>query len=331
MRLDKLGAYSVLGMICGLLFGFGMMTRQIEAGLSFSAQEATPTPAGHVATKEEMEQAYQEWSNSAHADTYDGGLGADTTCARCKSPRNWDPSQEVAAMEALDCYSCKRVPGGERPILDSGEQVPKSEWMDVGCEICHVPIGDSYDTGVAYWDQASQRYQVVEDTSALCAKCHEGQHGFMVVEEMEDTQAHSAMTCTTCHGNHGMVSKCTDCHDPEQGASAEMHISHPSVNCTACHDQSGLSIWVDRNLDSDHAGKYITRRFAHNLTSWPSHDLALEVDCLKCHHKPEMKKPALTPQVSCEVCHIHQEGAVDFWCTDFPRSPSPYQEGSTEP
>lgn len=329
MWYEKIAASAVFCLVFGMFFT-SMASHKMDAIGPDAAGQATPTPSSRVATSEEIEQAYLEWSNSSHADTYDGGLGADTTCARCKSPKNWDPSQEIASMEALDCYSCKRVPGGERPVLDSGMQVSESDWLDIRCEICHIPIGDSYDTGIAFWDQAANQYQPVENTSELCAKCHEGQHGFMVVEEMGATDVHSAMACTMCHGNHGAISLCTDCHDPEIGAGAEMHTSHPTVNCTACHDQSGLSIWVDRTQESDHAGEYITRRFAHTLTSWPSHDLSLEVDCLKCHHQPSLKTPALTPQVSCEVCHIHKGGAVQFWCTDFPRSPSPYMNESDD-
>jgi hypothetical protein len=93
------------------------------------------------------------------------------------------------------------------------------------------------------------------------------------------------MHCTECHGSHGLPSACTDCHDPTTGPGAAEHLRHPSVNCTGCHDQGSLSIWQEGDIGSKHFGEYITRRFAHTLTSWPSHNLTKEVICQKCHHR----------------------------------------------
>ncbi len=260
---------------------------------------------------------------SEHAATYDNGLGANTTCARCKSPANWDPSQSAAQETALDCGSCKRVPGQPRPTLSGGVPVAEKEWEHITCEICHIPVGNSYDVDVAFWNEALGSYESVQSVDELCGHCHEGQHGFRVLEEQESSDVHTGMACTDCHGAHDTSSACTDCHDAEQGAGAAEHERHPSVSCSGCHDQEGLSIWQDPDPESAHYGEYITRRFAHTLTSWPSHNLSVEVECRRCHHPLGDRSSSVVPEVGCTACHEHREGAVSLWCIYFQRDPDP--------
>jgi hypothetical protein len=281
----------------------------------------TPTPTPQIATPGELLVAKTQWELSAHADTFDSGMGANTTCARCKSPRDWDPSQDLAAQEALDCGSCKRIPGAPRPELEGGVPVSQGEWQNIQCNICHVPIGDSFSTDISFWDQTLRAYVPVQNTNELCAKCHEGRHGFEVVEEQAISLVHREWECTRCHGPHGRSASCTDCHDPGAGSGAVEHARHPSVNCTACHDNGGLSIWQDSTLDSQFFGKYISRRFAHTLTSWPSHNLTRDVICVKCHHPRDYDSPVLVGDIGCPVCH--PDGAALFWCINFPRDPAP--------
>lgn len=287
------------------------------------AVDPQPTPSGHIATPAELAAAQAAWSKSEHAQSFDQGMGANTTCARCKSPRNWDPSQTLAQQQALDCASCKREPGAARPELQSGVPVAEANWHNIGCDICHVPAGDSYYTGIAFWDQATGRYQALESVSELCAHCHEGRHGFQVVEEQADTIAHQGLECTACHGAHGQPAACVDCHDPQSGPGAGEHARHPGVNCTACHDAGGLSIWLDTTAGSRHAGTYIPVRFAHTLTSWPSHDLSRQVNCKRCHHPLGDNAATLVPEVGCDECHAHPDGAVSEWCIYFRRDGDP--------
>ncbi|MCB8966648.1 MAG: hypothetical protein H6660_07100 [Ardenticatenaceae bacterium] len=292
-------------------------------------QDPPTVPIGRTATDEELAQAQAEWEQSAHAATYDDGMGANTTCARCKSPANWDPMQDAAAQEALDCGSCKRVPGAPRPELASGVPVSEAAWQHITCDICHVPVEDSYSTSVAFWNQALGQYEPVETVMDLCAHCHEGQHGFEVVEEQEASVIHAGWECTRCHGAHGAPAACTDCHDPDSGAGAPEHDRHPSVNCTACHDNGRLSIWQDPIPSALHYGEYITRRFAHTLTSWPSHNLTTEINCVRCHHPLEPQSSSVVPTVSCEACH--EQGAALFWCEYFQRNPDPNAETAVSP
>lgn len=318
MKAEKWGVAALV-----LLLGVPLATA-VAAQISLPPpvnQQPTPIPTGLVATEEEVARARAEWAISAHADTYDDGMGANTTCARCKAPANWDPMQDVAAQAALDCGSCKRIPGAPRPELAAGMPVPKADWQSIPCDICHMPVGDSYATSVAFWNQALGAYEPVEEVGDLCAHCHEGQHGFEVVAEQEASPAHTGWACTRCHGAHSLPSACTDCHDPQTGAGAAEHRRHPSVNCTGCHDNGRLSVWQDPVTGGPHAGEYITRRFAHTLTSWPSHNLARDVDCLRCHHPLGPQAASVVPAISCQACH--PQGASLFWCAYFQRNPNP--------
>ena len=326
VRLKRLGI-SLLILLA--LVGAALLTLR-EGNLAVAgALQPGATPGARAATLAELATAQAEWESSEHAATYDQGMGANTTCARCKSPFNWDPSQITAQQQALDCASCKRVPGEERPELAEGVSVPREEWHHISCEVCHIPMGDSYSVDIVYWNQATAHYEPVDSSTELCAHCHEGRHGFEVVSEQEQSEAHRGWECTRCHGAHGAESACTDCHDPDSGPGAREHARHPHVNCTACHDAGGLSVWQDPDPHSDHAGEWIPRRFAHTLTSWPSHNLSLEVDCLRCHHLPAAEAPVPVPEVACTACHEHRDGAVSMWCTYFLRDedPRPARQG----
>lgn len=285
----------------------------------------TPTPqpiSTRIATLAELQKAKSEWSQSAHADTYDQGMGANTTCARCKSPFNWDVIAP-AADQALDCFACKRIPGAPRPELESGAPVLERDWKNIGCEVCHRPVGNSYETALAFWNNAAQSYEPIQQSTELCAKCHEGRHGFEVIEEQHNTQAHRTMECTQCHGAHGSTTQCTDCHDPQVGKGAAEHAQHPRVDCTACHDAGNLNIWQESNPNSRHYQKYIPVRFAHALTSWPSHNLATVVDCRRCHHPQGLNRALIVPTVGCDNQQCHSTGAVLNWCPTFVRNVPP--------
>lgn len=297
-----------------------VMPRPARAAQDGTPQAPPATP--RAATVEELALARAEWAKSAHADTYDSGQGANTTCARCKSPLNWDLEAPAVEM-ALDCASCKRVPGEPRPTLERGTPVEKGDWRDIGCEICHEPAGDSYMTSVAYWNNVEQRYEPVESAQELCAHCHEGRHGFEVIEEQRASSIHNNWECTRCHGPHGEPATCEDCHDILTGAAAQDHLQHQTVNCTACHDSGQLTITLDSDPASRFFGTYIPIRYAHTLTSWPSHNLQTEVDCRRCHHRPDVSFPPVSSEVGCDNSGCHEEGAVLHWCPIFKRDPPP--------
>jgi hypothetical protein len=307
-----LGYFFMVGVVflCGVLV---TTTTQAQGLLP----TATVFP-DNIASFAEVAQAMASWELSEHAHTYDEGLGADTTCARCKSPLNWDPFAP-AAEAALDCASCKRVPGEARPVLDGGVPVSETEWQHIGCPICHEPIGDSYRITPAFWNQELGTYEPVESTDELCAQCHEGQHGFEVTEEILVDQAHIGWGCLDCHGPHGDDVDCVDCHDIFEGAGTMEHANHMQVHCSACHDQGGLPLWNDRDIASPFYGTIITVCFAHTLTSWPSHNLRAEVQCGRCHHARGSIYPAIAETISCDNSSCHPQGAVLYWCPTFAR------------
>lgn len=311
-------------LVAPLAVGLLVLTSTLSSAPSASAISPTATPPGRIATEEELATAQSEWLSSAHSDTFDMGVGANTTCARCKSPTNWDPL--APGLEAsLDCYSCKRSPGEPRPDLLNGVVVDQETWNDVSCEICHVPVGDSYQTEIAFWDQITGTYKPVDSVMELCSHCHEGQHGFEVIEEQNASALHTGWECTECHGVHGNPSSCEDCHDPEEGAGASEHARHPSVDCTGCHDAGGLMIRQEHNIASTHFEKYIPVRFAHSLTSWPSHNLSTDINCVRCHHPLPTGGSPIDPSTECTACH--EDGAMWLWCEGFPRDPDPAYGG----
>ena len=294
--------------------------------LGFTSLTPSPqlTPTARIASPEALATAQAEWEGSAHSESYDLGMGANTTCARCKSPRNWDPYAE-AADEALNCSSCKRLPGAPRPDLLQGMPVAEEDWMGITCDIRHEPSGDSFSVDISYWNNEKQQYEIVDSTTELCAHCHEGQHGFEVIEEMRQSPVHKSLECVDCHGPHGSSTKCDDCHDPTTGDGAQDHESHTAINCTACHDAGGLTIWLDIQENSRHYNEFIPVRFAHTLTSWPSHNLQTTVNCVRCHHPSQSSKGRVLAQdVSCEVCH--ENGAMFIWCENFPRDENPLSD-----
>jgi hypothetical protein len=311
--------------IAGLALGLACWMSAGGAPAKALSPTATPGPLseGRIATAEELAAAEAEWASSAHAETYDQGMGANTTCARCKSPRNWiaDP---IAAVAALDCGSCKRIPGEPRPDLEAGAPVAESDWQGITCDICHQPAGDSFLTSIAYWNNELGEYEAVASETELCARCHKEAHGFQVLEEQSESTAHRGWACSACHGPHGERSACTDCHDPYAGAASEDHARHEQVNCTACHDAGELPIWLDSNPTSRYAGTYITYRIAHAARSWPSHNQQRPVACVRCHHPQEGSLGAVAQESSCESCHPN--GAVWYWCPSFTRDPSPLLE-----
>lgn len=312
--------YLVCGMALLLASVFGWVSNTQAQG---PTPTATPFPAGYIASPLEVAQAIAAWELTEHANSYDDGFGADTTCARCKSPMNWDPAAP-AAEAALDCASCKRVPGEERPILEGSVPVAEEDWQHIGCPICHEPVGESYYVAASFWNQATGEYEPVERVADLCAHCHEGQHGFMVSEEVAADSAHPNWDCLDCHGPHGDSITCEDCHDPFTGEGAVDHVSHyTTVQCAACHDQGGLALWQDRDAGSAYEGTVVTIRFAHTLTSWPSHNLQTEVDCRRCHHALSIERPAIAQATGCDNASCHPQGAVLFWCPIFPQEPQP--------
>ncbi len=201
----------------------------------------SPTPSvkktPHVATADELRVAQAQLERTRHANTYDNGLGANSTCALCKAPRNYDLNP--AAMEsAEDCAACKRQPGQPRPNRDPSIPVARQDWKSIGRDVCHQPVGSSYSTAISYWNPTLGQYE---------------------------------------------------------------------VDCTACHDVGHLAVWKDPNPSSRYYGRWMPQPMAHDLRSWPSHNLEVGVDCTRCHYPPDPLGTALF-SVECTNAMCHPPG-----------------------
>lgn len=292
--------------------------------VSASAPPVTPTPhlpvTPHVATLAEVQTATAQWSVSRHANTFDAGTGANSTCALCKSPRNFDPDA-FAKLAAEDCSACKRELGQPRPDLSGGVPVAQAEWKNIGCDVCHQAVGNSYSTALAFWNPELGAYESIKTSNELCGKCHAEQHGFGVIWEQSVSAAHKGWECTRCHGSHNAQVQCIDCHDANSGRGATAHQQHSSVDCTACHDAMKSVIWQDPYPNSRFYQRYYPQRTAHALRSWPSHNLQTAVECTYCHHPQDAQMKIVADQVKCPACHA--DGATFYWCPAIQRSDAP--------
>jgi hypothetical protein len=96
---------------------------------------------------------------------------------------------------------------------------------------------------------------------------------------------HAELDCTACHEAHDGSASCTGsgCHEPfaAECEPPQTHDKpHAQVSCSACHDAQGLEIiWNEGTAKWDTAVAYREGE----LRPYTSHNLALEVDCDRCH------------------------------------------------
>lgn len=127
-----------------------------------------------------MAEVVEQWEESQHGNSYDGGSGANTYCASCKSSFLADPNAT---------YS-------------NNEEIPQEEWQDVTCSACHPPhdLRVEWGTPIGTYDVASAEWSPVYDSNELCVSCHTGSHhakdykGFG--QSMYDKKG---VKCNDCH------------------------------------------------------------------------------------------------------------------------------------
>lgn len=226
----------------------------------------------------------QAWQSSQHANTYDEGKGPNTYCARCHSPRNWDPAAKVDDMP--NCVSCKFSFDPVMRVARSNPPVAKSDWKNIGCEICHKTQNGVTEQQVAWLNAATGQYQVVANTTELCSKCHLDNDVLRHKRDLGDG-AHKDYACIRCHNPHSTKASCTaqGCHaDVLTAKPVPRHDqAHATVTCIACHDSSGFKVGIEKAT-----GAWITFRTTELLgrsttAPYQSHRVGHAVDCLKCH------------------------------------------------
>lgn len=279
-----------------------------------STETLTPTADAYW----ELEDILTKWEQSAHANTYDLSKGPNTYCARCHSPKNWDPQSKIDA--APNCVSCKLASEDSPRMALNNPLVVEDAWEDIGCDICHARIDGRVSGEIAWWNQTTQTHEEIVDSNDLCQKCHENTE---VLEHRIDLgeRLHQGSSCIDCHDAHSTEASCTNegCHagiveltdfppatpvgvhtegsnafcaasncHPAATAVATQPRSvhgyiHSSVSCVACHAAGEVHIGP-----SSESGLWVTWRSLdlYGLyweQPYASHNLQVEVDCLRCH------------------------------------------------
>jgi hypothetical protein len=238
-----------------------------------------PTPNGDdsaaanpASTPQSPEEIRTLWDSGAHADTQvlrEDDQNED--CATCHDRSNWIPGQiSSSAVRSILASS---------PATDTN-----SDEGAVTCENCHV--GEPGEGEIAWLaDPQMGEYDEISGPTQICKKCHlengyEGHLGIFVMGPHDDFE------CVECHDSHDTTSSCTasGCHSPfaQECEPIQTHDNpHAEVTCSACHDATGMQIaWNEEHsawdtfteVSEDAAARFVT-----------SHQLALEVDCDRCH------------------------------------------------
>lgn len=242
-------------------------------------------PAAQPATSQpDQSVAWQAWQRSPHADTYGLGKGPNTYCARCHAPRNWDP---VAVIDPPpNCVSCKFDFETSSRLAVGNRLIPESEWLDIGCEVCHQMTAGVANPEVAWLDPVTGTYEPVSSDIAVCEKCHADTETLRHARSI-GSSAHIGYQCTDCHDAHSTTASCTaaGCHPDTLNPAIPTpghDTAHRSVTCVACHDDAGLGVGPQAD------GVWVTWRTTELLgrettTAYQSHTLQRPVSCVRCH------------------------------------------------
>jgi len=263
---------------------------QIPPAPSFTTQPSLPP-----ATSTPAQSAYwEDWEISPHANTYALEKGPNTYCARCHSPKNWDPEAKIDPPP--NCVSCKFPFETEARIAQSNPLVPQDEWMDIGCEICHQ-VKNGVASAELYWlDIKTGYHETVQTSTELCEKCHTDTETIRHKRDV-DGGAHTDFLCTNCHDPHTTVVDygAEQCHSDVEALRvlpsqyhADMHADINDQNlCLQCHPE----------------GKKLHKM--ETTYNWVD-------DCLNCHtvmHEEEFADAAaiehskIHNSVNCVACH----------------------------
>jgi hypothetical protein len=220
------------------------------------------------------------WQEGPHADTY--VVAEDQTnnsCAKCHSPMNWNPTSEELLTSGM---------GNQIEIDLTTPLTDEVEWNKVGCAVCHPGEKDQIKGDFAWLESApTGDYSEVDSSTALCQKCHlleevEGHHSLYV------EGSHSEFVCTDCHDAHSTAATCSSagCHEPfaAECESIETHDKpHAEVTCSACHDCGEPQIKWNEEHQAWDTFRLSSEGNPMEYKPYTSHNLALEVDCDRCH------------------------------------------------
>ena len=266
-----------------------------EAGVG-SLQE-TPyayLPTDIAATSSPVQQiAWQDWQKGPHSATYDLSKGPNTYCARCHSPLNWDQSAKIDPPP--NCVSCKFAFEAKPRIAQGNPLVPKDDWKNIGCEVCHQMENGAVQGEIAWLNPITGYHETVISPTDLCEKCHTNTETLKHKRALGD-QAHDGFICTSCHNPHSAVASCTQsgCHieiseagpatsQPQAIYWNHRDPAHVNLACVACHDASGLEVGPLENQQVWMTFRTVLLLGRQNNEPYQSHDLQAVVDCGRCH------------------------------------------------
>lgn len=149
----KLFVVISVGVLIGIMILAGVAAATGDHG--DDRTEATGC-AGCHSVGNPMLQVVTQWETSAHANSYDGGRGANTYCASCKSPPLADPNATNS----------------------NNQPIAQEVWQDVTCSSCHPPHTQRVEWGtpIGVYDVALGDWRPVYDSNELCVYCHSGTH-----------------------------------------------------------------------------------------------------------------------------------------------------------
>ena len=266
------------------------VTGNSEGDSSEGSADSAGSTADSESTGDPALAAQQEWQISAHASTFVlDNEGANNSCARCHSPKNWMPSLDDIPES---CQACKFELAPPPPLI------AESEWLHVSCVMCHQADKKGNIQPEISWLEipALDEYVEVDSPSELCIKCHDTE-GIAEHGQVQVGSGHEDMQCLECHSPHSTTATCVtgDCH--ASVLSAEDQIpghdeDHKDVSCAACHDSAGwevgphpeTGIWVTYS-----PWTYVVKVGEEDsiqqtgTVPFSSHDLGLAVNCEQCH------------------------------------------------
>ncbi|MBW6518972.1 MAG: hypothetical protein K0A89_10790, partial [ANME-2 cluster archaeon] len=274
-----------------------------------------------------VEDAAESWFDSAHANSRSGASDSKQSCAKCKSPLNYDAT-----------------------IL-SNTTIAEEDWKGIQCRVCHnlhdrrFPnnTGDRNVPGpLAFYNATASSYvnysvyDQVTDATELCEKCHQpgSSHDTKFAGSHKDT---FGFTCITCHmsessdelhtfeviNSTSAVTGCEVCHEPADHTFSSSAAHTGKVDCLGCHDQTytqpnatGYAVTADGNYGVwNDSGNITTWHLSHGSeATFKPHNIDRDVNCAKCHGA----KSAITDLeiasagvFDCADCHASYGTAVN--------------------
>ncbi|MCL4459420.1 MAG: cytochrome c3 family protein [Chloroflexi bacterium] len=207
-------------------------------------------------------------------------------------------------MKKYDCGRCHTT-GYSSEGHQDGLPGIVGTWAFPGvqCEACHGPGGDHI---------AGKAKMVVDESAALCGKCHirgkateiPASGGFIRHHEQYNeflASPHRALSCVACHSPHkkaefSIEAACSTCHSGANAAFTGSQMQKVGVTCTDCHMPKASKSAVKFG---PYEGDVMTHLFEINIDpkakmftddgNLAKGYLTLDFACLQCHKDKDVQ------------------------------------------